>query len=368
MYGGIDSIKVFKRMADKNKCLNRSLSSTYYLKSILYFMLTSGLNACTGESNSQADISDMSRDMLEEQLDSTFCAGEAHGGKVSAGEVSAGESTAGEVRAGEVNAGEPTAGEVSAGESTAGEASAGESSAGEVSAGESSAGEVSAGEASAGSVMMANPEISSRYDGDYFATFESVGLKVALARVELRAGLIEGEVLNRSGELIQLGGFVDENGMLRIPSLIGSMGNTFTITGRVSRWGLIEGTFIVSGVTNDEGSFAGSLENQSIYQPSHEYDGLYDLSFIHDEQEIAVTPMSIHQGRLSLQIVTISGERFEANGFVSEDGTLTFLGTVPTDILAEGFIDPDTKSIKGIYKVNRGEEALIGYMNGREAD
>ena len=276
MYGGIDSIKVFKRMADKNKYLNWSLSFTYYLRPILYFVVISGLSACTGESGSQTDLPDMNRDMVEEQLDSAFCAGEAHGGELSsgesnAGEVSSGESTAGEVSAGEVSAGESTAGEVSAGEvsageSTAGEVSAGESTAGEVSAGEVSAGEVSAGEVSAGSVMMINPEVSSRYDGDYFATFESGGLKIALVRVEVRAGLIEGEVLNRSSELIQLGGFVDENGMLRIPSLIGSMGNTFMITGRVSRWGIIEGAFMVSGVTNDEGSFAGSLENQSIYQ------------------------------------------------------------------------------------------------------
>ena len=189
-----------------------------------------------------------------------------------------------------------------------------------------------------------------------------------MAQVEIHLGLIEGEVLNRYGELIQLGGFIDRQGMLRIPPLVGNMGSTFNATGRISRLGIIEGTFTISGVIEQEGSFLGSLENQAIYSPSPGYDGLYDLSFIRDEQEVAVTSMNIDQGRFSLRVVNSSGLHFEAHGFVSEDGTLAFLGTNPIDVLAEGFIDPDMKSIKGIYAVGRGEEALIGDINGREAD
>ncbi len=295
-------------------------------------------------------------------------AGEATAGEATAGEATAGEATAGEATAGEATAGEATAGEATAGEATAGEATAGEATAGEATAGEATAGEATAGEATAGSEMNMNSEASSRYDGVYFATFESEGFKTALARVEVRLGLIEGEVLNRYGEFIELGGFIDEQGMLRIPPLIGTMGSTFNATGRVSRLGIIEGTFTVTGAVSREGSFAGSLENQPIYQPSPEYDGLYDLSFIRAEQEVAVTSMAIDQGRFSLVVVSASGARFEANGFVSEDGTLALLGTAPSDVLAEGFIDPDTKNIKGIYAVGRGIQALVGDIHGREAD
>ena len=351
-------------MNNKTEYLGLSLKPRCFLRPIICLGLIFGLGACSNGSSS-ADASDMANGIDQEMsamdMLSVPCAGET------SGEVNGGEVSAGEVSAGEVSAGEVSAGEVSAGEVSAGEVSAGEMSAGEVSAGEPSAGEMSAGNV-AGAEMTVNPEASSRYDGTYFATFESDGLKTALARVEVRLGLIEGEVLNHYGELIQLGGFIDERGMLRIPPLAGNMGSTFNATGRISRLGIIEGTFTVSGVVDWEGSFLGSLENQAIYRPSPEYDGLYDLSFIRDEQEVAVTSMSIDQGRFSLGIVNSSGLRFEAQGFVSEDGTLALLGTNPIDVLAEGYIDPDTKSIKGIYVVGRGEEALIGDISGREAD
>ena len=294
-------------------------------------------------------------------------AGESAAGESAAGESAAGESAAGESAAGESMAGESMAGESMAGESAAGESAAGESAAGESMAGESAAGESAAGESAAGESMV-SPQASARYDGQYFASFESEGVKTALARVLINRGLVEGEVQNRYGETITLGGFIDANGVLRIPPLSGSVGSTFNAVGRVSTLGIIEGTFSVSGVVERVGTFAGSLENRPIYQPSPEYDGLYELSFIRDDEEVAVTSMSIDHGRFSVNIVSVSGNRFSASGFVSEDGTMALLGAAPDELLAEGFIDPDTRKINGIYSIGRRESVLIGDISGKEAD
>ena len=253
------------------------------------------------------------------------------------------------------------------GEPMAGEPMAGEPMAGEPMAGEPMAGEPMAGEPMAGEPMM-EQEASARYDGVYFASFESEGVKTALARVTLRQGLVEGEVQNRYGEHIILGGFIDAEGMLRIPQLAGSAGSMFNAVGRISTQGIIEGTFTVSGMVEREGTFAGSLENRPIYQPSPEYDGLYELSFIRDDLEVAVTSMLIDHGRFTVSLVSVSGDRFSATGFVSEDGTLALLGSEPSEVLAEGFIDPDTRKIKGIYSIGRQDSALMGDIFGREAD
>ena len=106
-----------------------------------------------------------------------------------------------------------------------------------------------------------NMEISLRYDGTYIAAFNSEGLKTALAQVRIEDGYINGDVLNRFGERFTMQGFIDQNGVLRIPPLIGDMGSIVNAEGRVAISGIIEGTYLVG---NREGSFAGSLDNLSL--------------------------------------------------------------------------------------------------------
>ena len=343
---------------------------------LFYLILFLGVIACNDDSQNERDEVDaMQADAggeTDQGVGTSDCApstvGDAMVGDAMVDDAMVGDAMAGESMAGESMAGESMAGESMAGESMAGESMAGESMAGESMAGEDMAGEDMAGESMAGEEINPASEASPRYDGQYFATFESDGLKTALAHVHIRLGFIEGEVLNRYGERVTLGGFVDEDGMLRMPPLTGNVGSIFNATGRVSPLGIIEGAFTVFGVVDREGSFAGSLDNQPIYQPSPEYDGLYDLSFIRDDQEVAVTSLHIDHGRFTVRVVNSAGSRFDANGFVSEDGTLALLGTEPADVLAEAFIDPDTKQIKGIYSFGRGEDTLMGDILGKEAD
>ena len=293
-------------------------------------------------------------------------AGEVPAGEVMSGEVPAGEITAGEVMGGELPAGEVMGGEVPAGEVMGGEVTSGEAMGGEMMGGEMMGGEVMGGEVMGGNPIP--PEASDRYDGRYFATFESEGYKSALAKVTVRGGLIEGELINRYGERVVLGGFLDENGVLRIPELVGDMGSRFTAVGRVTRQGSIEGTFTASGMVEREGTFAGSLDNHPVYRPSAAYDGLYQLAFVREGVEVAVTSLQIDHGQFSVNIVSAAGLRFTAQGFVSEDGTLALLGVTPSEVLAEAYIDPDEKRIQGIYVIGRGGDSLIGDIQGREAD
>ena len=315
----------------------------------------------------------------EMQLSPAGCepeGGEQAAGERSAGEILIGGMTAGEMNAGEMDTGGMIAGEMDAGGTIAGDMNTGGMTAGEMTAGEMSAGEMGAGEMNIGGVMAGEmtvieplyPEASDRYDGAYFAAFESEGVKSALAQVIIQEGLLEGEVMNRYGELITLGGFIDEQGVLRIPPLTGNMGSAFTAIGRVSRRGSIEGTFTVMGMVEREGSFAGSLNNQPLYLPSPAHDGLYQLSFMRGGQEVAVTTMQIDQGRFQLGVVNTEGQRFSASGFVSEDGTLALLGVQPAEVIAEAYIDPDTKKIEGIYAMGRGANAMIGDITGQGAD
>ena len=213
-----------------------------------------------------------------------------------------------------------------------------------------------------------NPEATSRYDGEYFATFERDGVKSALAQVVIQEGLIGGELINRSGERVPLGGFIDIEGVLRLPALIGDMDNTFSVIGRVTLKGSIEGTFNVSGVVEHQGTFAGSLNNQPVFPLCSAHDGLYHLSFVRGNSEEAVTTIQINQGRFSTTVVSAMGARFEARGFVSEDGTLSLLSTIPDYLFAEAYIDPDTRHIEGIYSASRGGEALVGDLRGEESD
>ena len=292
-------------------------------------------------------------------------------GEMNAGELATGGMIAGELNAGEMDAGGTTAGDMNIGGMTAGEMNTGGMNAGEMNAGEMNAGEMDIGGIMAGEMTVIEPlypEASDRYDGAYYAAFESEGVKSALAQVIIQEGLLEGEVMNRYGELITLGGFIDEQGVLRIPPLTGNMGSAFTAIGRVSRRGSIEGTFTVMGMVEREGSFAGSLNNQPLYLPSPAHDGLYQLSFMRGGQEVAVTTMQIDQGRFQLGVVNTEGQRFSASGFVSEDGTLALLGVQPAEVIAEAYIDPDTKKIEGIYAMGRGANAMIGDITGQGAD
>ena len=78
--------------------------------------------------------------------------------------------------------------------------------------------------------------------------------------------------------------------------------------------------------------------------------------------------MQIDHGRFNLSFVNMTGERFLATGFVSEDGTLALIGSEPSEFLAEAYIDPDTREVKGIYSIGQQEITLMGDLNGREAD
>jgi pentapeptide MXKDX repeat protein len=328
---------------------------------LFYFILFLGVIACNDDSQNERDEVDAMQADAGGETDQGV-------GISDCAPSTVGDAMVGDAMVGDAMVGDAMVGDAMAGEDMVGDAMVGDAMAGEDMAGEDMAGEDMAGEEMAGEEINPASEASPRYDGQYFATFESEGLKTALAHVHIRLGFIEGEVFNRYGERVTLGGFVDEDGMLRIPPLTGNVGSIFNATGRVSPLGIIEGAFTVFGVVDREGSFAGSLDNQPIYQPSSEYDGLYDLSFIRDDQEVAVTSLHIDHGRFTVRVVNSAGSRFDANGFVSEDGTLALLGTEPADVLAEAFIDPDTKQIKGIYSFGRGEDTLMGDILGKEAD
>ncbi len=161
---------------------------------------------------------------------------------------------------------------------------------------------------------------------------------------------------------------VDEAGVLRAPPLTGSLGSVVIAQGRVDVLGRIEGSYTIGdGLGEDrEGEFAGSLETRALSAPSPELDGLYDLSFIREGEEVAVTTLQVHGGRFSVEVVNRDGLRFSAEGFVSEDGTVTLTSGRGTDfaVIAEGHIDADTHRIEGLYAVG----SLVGDVKGRRAD
>jgi hypothetical protein len=223
------------------------------------------------------------------------------------------------------------------------------------------AGEPVAGEPVAGEEPP--PEASPRYDGTYIAAFTSGGDKVALARARVVNGALYGELINAYGERFVLGGFIDEFGSLRVPPLVGDMGSTVNAAGRIDQYGRIEGAYFVD---EREGSFAGSLENQALSAPSPAYDGLYDLSFIRGGDEVAVTTLNIRNGRFVTNVVNRDGQRFNAEGFVSEDGTITLSNGASADfsVIAEGHIDLEEGLIEGLYSVG----PLVGLVKGRPAD
>ena len=290
--------------------------------------------------------------------------GVASAGEPLAGEPLAGEPVAGEPVAGEPVAGEPVAGELVAGEPVAGEPVAGEPMAGEPVAGEPMAGESIEGGSQGGSTPPEPPEeASARYDGVYVAAFTSGGEKVALARARVGGGLIYGELINAFGERFELAGFVDQSGVLRVPTLIGDMGSQVSTSGRIDQYGRIEGTYVIG---EREGTFAGSLENQALSAPSPAYDGLYDLSFIRGGEEVAVTTLSVRNGRFTIKVVNREGQRFEADGFVAEDGTMTLSNGRGGDfsVIAEGHIDVEEGLLEGLYSVG----PLVGAVRGRPAD
>jgi len=231
-------------------------------------------------------------------------------------------------------------------------------------AGEPMAGESIEGGSQGGSTPPEPPEeASARYDGVYVAAFTSGGEKVALARARVGGGLIYGELINAFGERFELAGFVDQSGVLRVPTLIGDMGSQVSTSGRIDQYGRIEGTYVIG---EREGTFAGSLENQALSAPSPAYDGLYDLSFIRGGEEVAVTTLSVRNGRFTIKVVNREGQRFEADGFVAEDGTMTLSNGRGGDfsVIAEGHIDVEEGLLEGLYSVG----PLVGAVRGRPAD
>ena len=115
-----------------------------------------------------------------------------------------------------------------------------------------------------------------------------------------------------------------------------------------------------------EGSFAGALDNNVNARPSLEYDGLYELSFIRDDQEVAQTTLEIDQGLFQIHVTNSDRNRFEAHGFVLDDGTLVLDNGAEANfsMVAEAQIDPDTLKIEGLYTVGD----LVGEVRGRHAD
>ena len=291
-------------------------------------------------------------------------AGDIAGAGALGGQLMGGEAAGDQVMGGE-NSGAEAAGDQIAGEEISGAQMAGT----QVAAEETSGAQVS-GEQLAGMSMTPeqNLEANTYYDGDYYAALESDGLKSALARFVIREGLIGGEIMNRYGEHVTLAGFVDAQGVLRIPTLTGDMGNTFNVSGRVTWRGSIEGTFSISGVMEREGSFAGSLDNQPTAHPTTLHDGLYLLSFIRGNSEVAVVTTHIDQGDFSVGVATATGEVFEARGFVSSDGTLTMLSLPPHSMFAEAYIDPDSRKIEGVYSVAHDGQTLVGDLRGGVSD
>lgn len=326
-----------------------------------------------GESTSDMMTSEPAGECLPSSGgDEVRSAGEATGGV--AGDVAGVDSSGGQIMGGQ-DAGDRVTGGESSGEEAAGDLFAGEEVSGAQMAGGQSAGEETpgapvAGEQIAGMSMTPehNLEAATSYDGDYYAALESDGLKSALARFVIREGLIGGEIINRYGENVMLAGFVDAQGVLRIPTLTGDMSNTFNVAGRVNWRGSIEGTFSVSGTRGREGSFAGSLGNQPTEYPTTYHDGLYLLSFIRGSSEVAVVTTHIDQGIFSVGLVTTTGETFEARGFVSSDGTLTLLSLPPYSVFAEAYIDPDSRQIEGMYSVVHDGQTLVGDLKGSVSD
>ena len=97
-------------------------------------------------------------------------------------------------------------------------------------------------------------------------------------------------------------------------------------------------------------------------------DGLYQLRLIRGSSEIAATTMQIRQGRFSMSMVSAMEERFEIQGFVSEDGTLSLLSLAPDFLFAEAYINPDTKHIAGMYFVSLGDDIFVGDLRGSISD
>ncbi len=202
------------------------------------------------------------------------------------------------------------------------------------------------------------------HDGSFRATMHRGGGHFALGTIDVVRNVATGTFLSGSGATVHVEGTVAADGTIAVRSLTNDAGLDIVVDSAAITRGVLEARYHVG---SDEGVLVGTKDGALLEQaPSRAYDGLYEVAFIRDDEEVAATTMDVKAGAFTTSITAEDGTRFDVRGFVTEDGSVVIneASGAAAIVMAEASLDQETFDIEGIYRA--GDR--VGRLHGRRAD
>lgn len=203
-----------------------------------------------------------------------------------------------------------------------------------------------------------------RHDGHYTITLHRQGGQFALGSFDVVRNALRAEAVSSTGIRFSGEGEVAPDGAVTV-SVSNDGGLDVQIPDAVIRDGIVEATYTVDG---EPGRLIGSKEGALLLQsPVADFDGVYDVGFIRDDEEVATAVFEVKKGVFRTQITGEDLVIYQIEGFVTSDGTIVLSEAVSSSeatVLAEASIDQDTYALTGIYRAG----ASVGRIVGRQGD
>ncbi len=203
-----------------------------------------------------------------------------------------------------------------------------------------------------------------RHDGHYTITLHREGGQFALGSFDVVRNALRAEAVSSTGVRFTGEGEVAPDGAVTV-AVSNDGGLDVQIPDAVIRDGIVEATYTVDG---DPGRLIGSKEGALLLQsPVADFDGVYDVGFIRDDEEVATAVFEVKKGVFRTQITGEDLVIYQIEGFVTSDGTIVLSEAVSSSeatVLAEASIDQDTYALTGIYRAG----ASVGRIVGRQGD
>lgn len=202
------------------------------------------------------------------------------------------------------------------------------------------------------------------HDGHYRITMHREGGQFALGTFTVTRNVLTAEARSADGVSFTGAGMVDPDGNAEV-TVENDAGIALVVQSATLSDGIVEARYTADG---QKGTIVGSRDGALVGQtPVSDYDGGYEVAFVREADEVAVTTFEVKRGRFKTQVTAEDGALYELGGFITSDGTIVVLEAVaPTEalVMAEASIDQDTYAITGVYRAG----PLVGTLHGRRSD
>jgi len=203
-----------------------------------------------------------------------------------------------------------------------------------------------------------------RYDGHYTLTLHRQGGQFALGSFDVVRNVLRAEAVSSTGVSFSGEGTVAPDGAVTV-SVSNDGGLDVQIPDATITDGIVEATYTVDG---EPGRLIGSKEGALLLQsPVPDFDGVYEVGFIREDEEVATATFEVKKGVFRTQITGEDLVIYQIEGFVTSDGTVVLSEAVASSeatVLAEASIDQDSFALTGIYRAG----ASVGRIVGRQGD